>query len=139
MTQYAGSSVETRISQDGVPSGDYLGSYIDNDGVLRAKYSNQKTMDIAKLAVVSFQAPENLVPVSGTMFEASVDVGEMSYLIGPDTNNLNVIVPESVEASNVRVEEEFAEMIKVQRAYNLNSSAFTTANEMVSTVIDLKS
>lgn len=139
MTQYAGSGVETKISQDGVQSGDYLGSYIDNDGVLRAKYSNQKTMDIAKLAVVSFQAPENLIPVSGTMFEASVDVGESSYLIGPDTNNLNIIVPESVEASNVRVEEEFAEMIKVQRAYNLNSSAFTTANEMVSTAIDLKS
>ncbi len=139
MTQYAGSDVETRISQDGVESGDYLGSYIDRDGVVRAKYSNNRTLDIAKLAVVGFQSPENLIPVSGTMFEAGNDVGESRFVIGPDTNNLNVLVPESVEASNVRVEEEFAEMIKVQRAYNLNSSAFTVANEMTSVAIDLKS
>ena len=139
MTQYAGSDVETRISQDGVESGDYLGSYIDRDGVLRAQYTNDKTLDIAKLAVVGFQAPENLIPVSGTMFEATSDVGGSFYVIGSDTENLNVLVPESVEASNVRVEEEFAEMIQVQRAYNLNSNAFTVINEMTSTAIDLKS
>ena len=139
MTQYAGSGVETRISQDGVPSGSYLGSYIDRDGVLRAKYTNDRTLDIAKLAVVGFQAPENLIPISGTMFEADSDVGGSFYVIGSDTENLNVLVPEAVEASNVRVEEEFAEMIQVQRAYNLNSNAFTVINEMTSTAIDLKS
>ena len=39
----------------------------------------------------------------------------------------------------VKGEEEFAEMIQVQRAYNLNSNAFTVINEMTSTAIDLKS
>lgn len=87
---------------------------------------------------MGFTAPENLTPINGTMFEYNSDVGESQYVMGPTTNNTNILVPQSVEASNVNVEEEFSEMIMVQRAYSLNSSAFTAANEMTSVVIDLK-
>lgn len=139
MTQYAGSAGETYVSQDGVKSGDFLKSYIDRDGVVKAQYSNNRTLDIAKIALVGFTAPENLIPINGTMFEASDDVGESTYIMGPNTHNTNILVPQSVEESNVNVEMEFSEMIKVQRAYSLNSSAFTVANEMTTTAIDLKS
>ncbi len=139
MTQYAGSAGETYVSQNGTKSGNYEGSYIDNDGVVKARYSNNRTLNIAKIALVGFTAPENLIPVNGTMFEAGSDVGNSTFIMGPDTNNKNILVPESVEASNVNVERQFSEMIQVQRAYSLNSSAFTTANEMTSVAIDLKS
>lgn len=138
MTQYAGSAGETHISQDGAPSGDFRGSYIDRDGIVKAEYGNGKVLDIAKIALMGFTAPENLTPINGTMFEYNSDVGESQYVMGPTTNNTNILVPQSVEASNVNVEEEFSEMIMVQRAYSLNSSAFTAANEMTSVVIDLK-
>ena len=127
-----------RQSQDGAPSGDFRGSYIDRDGIVKAEYGNGKVLDIAKIALMGFTAPENLTPINGTMFEYNSDVGESQYVMGPTTNNTNILVPQSVEASNVNVEEEFSEMIMVQRAYSLNSSAFTAANEMTSVVIDLK-
>ena len=138
MTQYAGSAGEVYVSQDGDKSGELVSSYIDGDGILKAKYSNDKTVDVAKLAVVSFQSPENLVPVTGTMFEAYSDAGEINYLLDAEKNTTQLVVPQSLEASNVDVEQEFVEMIQVQRAYSLNSSAFTVANEMTSVAVDLK-
>ncbi len=138
MTQYAGSAGETYVSQDGFPGGDFRTSYIDKDGILKAEYGNGRVLDVAKIALVGFQAPENLTPISGTMFEYNSDVGESTYIMGHDTSNSNILVPQSVEASTANVEEEFSEMIVVQRAYSLNATTFTTANEMTSTVIDLK-
>lgn len=138
MTQLAGGSGTTNISQDGNKSGDFVKSYIDNGGVLKALYSNGDTRDCGKIALVGFESPDNLIPVSGTMFEASNDTGATHYVMGPDTNNKNILVPEAVEASNVNVEQEFSNLIVIQRAYTLNSNAFTVADEMTSTAINLK-
>ena len=41
-------------------------------------------------------------------------------------------------AMNVDPSKEFSNLIVVQRAYNLNGTAFTTANEMTQTVVNLK-
>lgn len=139
ITQYAGDDGETYVYQDGAPSGQLVSTFINDKGVLTAKYSNNREVDIAKLAVVGFRAPENLVPVSGTMFEAYSDAGESHYVIGPDTDLTGIVLSQSLEASNVNVEEEFSEMIQVQRAYGLNANAFTVANEMTSVLVDLKS
>lgn len=139
MTQYAGNDGETYVYQDGAPSGQLTDTYINEKGVLVSEYSNKRTVEIAKLSVVGFTAPENLVPVSGTLFEAYSDVGESHYVMGADTDSSNIVLPQSLESSNVDVETEFAEMIQVQRAYSMNANAFTVANEMTSVVVDLKS
>ena len=139
MTQYAGNDGETYVYQDGAPSGQLTDTYINEKGVLVSEYSNKRTVEIAKLAVVGFTAPENLVPVSGTLFEAYSDVGESHYVMASDTDSSNIVLSQSLESSNVDVETEFAEMIQVQRAYSMNANAFTVANEMTSVVVDLKS
>ncbi|MGN0914625.1 MAG: flagellar hook-basal body complex protein [Alphaproteobacteria bacterium] len=139
MTQYAGSTGITKVSQDGRESGNFVRALIDDYGVVKAQYSNGETLNYAKLAIVGFTSPENLTPVNGTLFEANSDTGSSYYVIGADTVNSSVVVPESVESSNVNVEQEFSNLIVIQRAYSLNSSAFTTANEMTSVAIDLKS
>ncbi len=139
MTQYAGSTGITKVSQDGRESGNFIRALIDDYGVVKAQYSNGETLNYAKLAIVGFTSPENLTPVNGTLFEANSDTGSSYYVIGADTVNSSVVVPESVESSNVNVEQEFSNLIVIQRAYSLNSSAFTTANEMTSVAIDLKS
>lgn len=138
MTQLAGSSGTTKVSQDGAPSGSFVKSYIDTDGVVKASYSNGDTINLAKIALVGFTSPESLTPINGTLFEANGETGSSYYVIGPDTVNKNIIVPQAVEASNVNVEREFANLIVIQRAYTINSNAFTTANEMTTVAINLK-
>lgn len=138
MTQYDGGTGITHVSQDGKESGNYQYSYIDDDGVVKAHYSNGKTLNYAKLALVGFTSPENLIPVNGTMFEADANAGGSHYILGPDTTAKGLLQPEAVEASNVNVEKEFSNLIIIQRAYSINSNAFTTANEMTTTAINLK-
>ncbi len=134
MTQMGTSSQVTKIYQNGFPSGTLEGIGFNENGILRAIYSNSNEHIIAKLAVSGFTAPENLIPANTTLFEASGEVGEERYV---DLQDL--IVPESVETSNVNIEQEFTKMISVQRAYSLNSQSFTVNDEMLSLLVDLKS
>lgn len=139
MTQYAGSSGITKVDQDGKPSGNFVKSFIDENGIVKATYSNGETVNYAKLAVVGFASPDNLIPVNNTMFEASNDTGQSFFVIDADSSGKDILAAGSVEASAVNVEAEFSKLIVVQRAYSLNNSSFTANNEMLQTVINLKS
>ena len=139
MTQYAGSSEIVNVSQDGRIGGDYRYSYIDSGGVIQSLYTNGETIASGKLALVGFTSPENLIPINGTLFEASNDTGESFFVVDSTSNDNTALRSESLEDSNVDPSAEFSNLIVVQRAYNLNGTAFTTANEMTQTVINLKS
>ena len=134
MTQLAGGPGTTYVEQDGAQSGDFVKAYIDDKGIVQAYYSNGDNYNFGKLAVVSFSSPENLVPINGTLFEANSATGESTYL---DKNN--IFEAQALEQAAVNVEEEFSNMIVVQRAYSLNTQSFTANNEMLELLIDLKS
>lgn len=134
MTQLGINSAITNIQQNGFPSGNLIALGFNDDGVLSARYSNDNELAIAKLAISGFTAPENLDPYNTTLFEANGEVGNEFYV-----DTLGLIVPESVESSTVNLEDEFARMITVQRAYSLNAQSLTVNDEMISLLVDLKS
>ena len=139
MTQFAGDDVITNISQDGQASSMLKNTYIDSYGVLKAEYNNGAKVNIAKLAVVAFESPENLIQYNGTMFGVSNDTGQSSYLIGPDTVTSSVLTSQAVESSPVNLEKEFSDMVIIQRAYTLNTTSFSTNNEMLQTAVNILS
>ena len=49
----------------------------------------------------------------------------------PGTNGTGVILQGYVETSNVNVVEEMVNMIQTQRAYEINSKAITTSDQML--------
>ncbi len=132
MTQYDGGTGIATINQNGAPSGSFIKSYIDEGGIVKASYTNGNTYNIAKLAITGFTAPNNLLAVDGTLFEATNDVGE-SYFVSD-----NYLVPQALERSTVDIAEEFGTMIITQRAYTSNANAFTVNNEMLQTAVNLK-
>lgn len=134
MTQYAGSSGVTDVKQDGAPSGNFVKSFIDSDGVVKATYSNGKTIEFAKLALTGFESPNNMTPISGTMFQASNESGDSYYL----EDVKNYIAAQSVERSTTNVEDQFSQMVIIQRAYGSNAQTFTVNNEMLQTAVSLK-
>lgn len=134
MTQYDGSSGITNVKQDGKEGGDFKFSAIGEEGIVYASYSNGATVNIAKLALTGFSAPDNLTPVSGTLFEANNATGNSYYL----DSNKEYIKSQALERSTASVETEFSKMVVVQRAYGLNSSAFTTSDEMLQIAVNLK-
>ena len=132
MTQLAGSQGTTYVKQDGAEAGHFMKSFIDKDGIVKAYYSNGDTYNFAKLTLVGFSAPENMTPYEGTMFEANGTTGNSFYV------DNGILVPQSLESSAVNIEEEFSNMIMIQRAYSSNAQTFTTANEMLELLVDLK-
>ena len=134
MTQLAGDQGLTYVDQNGAPGGQFVKSFIDKDGVVKAYYSNGDTHNYAKLALVAFSSPENLVPINGTLFEANAETGQTSYI-----DQENAFRAQALEQSAVNVEEEFSNLLIVQRAYSMNTQSFTAANEMLELLIDLKS
>jgi len=134
MTQLAGDEGITFVEQNGSPAGNFVKSFIDKDGVVKAFYSNGSTYNFGKLAVVAFTSPENLVPINGTLFEANAETGATHYV-----DQGGILESQSLEQSAVNVEEEFSNMIIVQRAYSMNTQSFTAINEMLELLVDLKS
>ena len=49
----------------------------------------------------------------------------------PGLNGLGTIIQGSLEASNVNTVEELVNMIETQRAYEMNSKAIATADQML--------
>ena len=134
MTQYAGSSGITNIKQDGKEGGSFKEASVGKNGVISALYSNGQTVNIAKLALSSFAAPDNLTAISGTLFEANGASGNAALI----EDGGEYLVPQALEQSTANVEKEFSKMVVIQRAYGMNSNAFTVANEMLEVVRDLK-
>ena len=72
----------TKVEQDGSPSGNFVKSFIDGNGIVKATYSNGAEINYAKLAIVGFESSDNLIPVNNTLFEASNDTGIAIMLTG---------------------------------------------------------
>ncbi len=134
ITQLSDVDVKTYIEQNGAPSGSFVKSFIGEDGIVKASYTNGEYYNCGKIALVGFTSPENLSPYEGTLFVANSETGETFY-----ANDSSKLVAGAVEASTVDIETEFSRMILVQRAYSTNANAFTATNEMLQTAVDLKS
>ncbi len=65
------------------------------------------------------------------MFAYNGEAGEMVVI------NSSIIRGESLEGSNVNLEDEFTKMIKVQKAYSSSATAFKTADEMTQEITNL--
>lgn len=134
MTQLAGSSGVVNVEQDGQQGGNFINAFIGPEGIVQASYTNGKTFNIAKLALSSFPSPDNLIPISGTLFEANGSSGQPDYL----DNNKDYIQPQALEQSTATAEKEFGQIILMQRAYTSNANTFTVNDEMLQTAVNLK-
>ncbi|RCX10958.1 flagellar basal-body rod protein FlgG [Extensimonas vulgaris] len=85
---------------------------------------------IGTLAMVNFVNPAGLEPVGDNLYKESVASGTPQGGT-PGTNGLGTIKQGFLENSNVNVVEELVNMIQTQRAYEMNSKAIQTADQML--------
>ncbi len=134
VTQYAdqnGTARVTALGQNGSPSGEVMDIQISNDGRVVANYSNGKTVAVASIPVVSFNADSGLRRLDGGAFEATTEAGP------PILGASGTIVAQSLEASNTDIADEFSKLIVTQQAYNANTRIISTADEMVTEVLNV--
>lgn len=89
--------------------------------------------NVGQIQLADFINPAGLEPVGENLFRESVASGPP--IIGvPGEDERGYLLQGSLETSNVNVVEELVNMIETQRAYEMNSKAISTTDEMLSYV-----
>lgn len=111
---------------------------ISNGGVVSATLPGQndpQTLGEIQLAV--FANPAGLTRIGQNLFQAGGASGEVST-VTPGTAGAGEISQGFIEGSNVQIVEEMVRMILAQRAYETNSKAIQTADDMLAVTNNLK-
>ena len=137
ITQFGSASNLTDQTQDGFTSGSFQKLSIDSTGRVVAQFSNGQTRTLAQIVLNRFTNPNGLARAGENGFAETVDSG--APLAGAPTNNgLGRLISQTVEQSNVDLGKEFVDMIITQRAFEANSKAITSSDEMLQTLVNLK-
>jgi flagellar basal-body rod protein FlgG len=123
-----GMLVEPAIS---VPE-DALSFSIGRDGTVSVvQPGSPDSVQLGEIQLADFINPAGLHPVGENLFAESVASG--APVIGiPGEDEFGPLFQGSLETSNVNVVEELVGMIETQRAYEMNSKAISTTDQMLS-------
>jgi flagellar hook protein FlgE len=137
ITQFGSASNLTNQTQDGFASGSFQSLSIDSEGRVVAQFTNGQTRTLAQVVLSRFTNPDGLTRSGENGFAETVDSG--APLAGAPTNNgLGRLISQTIEQSNVDLGKEFVDMIITQRAFQANSRAITTSDEMLQELVNLK-
>jgi flagellar basal-body rod protein FlgG len=109
-------SLTVTIGQDGVVS-------VTQPGVAAP-------IQIGSLQLATFINPAGLMSQGQNLYQETASSGTPSTTV-PGTNGGGTLSQSYVETSNVNVVEEMVNMIQTQRAYEINSKAITTSDQML--------
>lgn len=138
VTQYAGSTYSLGgLTQNGVPPGSFSGVVTQADGSVIVNYNNGQSRTIAQVPITTFNSPDKLQRQSGQAFTATLESGNPIAELA-NTNGAGNIVISSTEGSNVDIAKEFSQLIVAQQAYAANAKMVTTANQLLTTTLDMK-
>ena len=97
---------------------------------------NAQPQQIGQLNTASFINPAGLEPIGENLYRESAASGAPQAGT-PGTNNLGTVMQGFLESSNVNVVEELVQMIQTQRAYEMNSKAISTSDQMLAKLSQL--
>ena len=104
---------------------------IGGDGTVSVRLPGQpEPVQVGLLQLADFINPAGLEPLGENLF---VETGASGPALecNPGINGLGGLAQGSLESSNVNVVEELVNMIETQRAYEMNSKAISSSDEML--------
>ncbi|HIP53371.1 MAG TPA: flagellar basal-body rod protein FlgG [Chromatiales bacterium] len=105
---------------------------IGSDGVVSALISgNSEPTQIGNIQLADFVNNTGLEAIGENLFRQTAASGA-PQISTPGREGLGTLIQGSLESSNVNVVEELVNMIETQRAYEMNSKAIATTDEMLS-------
>ena len=110
---------------------------ISADGVVSATMPGQAApQQVGNIAMSQFINPAGLEPRGQNLYVETASSGQPQQGT-PGTNGLGTIQQGYLEASNVNVVQELVTMIQTQRAYEMNSKAIQTSDQMLAKLAQL--
>ena len=104
---------------------------VGSDGTVSAQVAgNNAPTNIGNLTLAQFINPTGLEAIGDNLYRESAASGT-PQVDTPGLNGAGTLIQGSLESSNVNVVEELVNMIETQRAYEMNSKAISTTDDML--------
>jgi flagellar hook protein FlgE len=136
ITQQAAASATNATNQNGNGVGTLSSYTVLPDGTVEGQFSNSQTLALGQVAIASFTNVQGLAQTGGNDYQATFASG--APVIGQAGAGGNgTITGGAVEASNVNLSAEFADMIVAQQSYEANAKVLTTLDQVSQATIQL--
>jgi len=135
ITQFDSASTTIAIEQDGYTLGVLSSVAIDDQGIVSGYYTNGQTKTLAQVALANFTNQGGLKKEGDSQYSANEASGS-PIISWAGSNTTTTINAGYLEASNVDLTEQFANMIIAQRALEANAKTISAADTILSTIID---
>jgi flagellar basal-body rod protein FlgG len=110
---------------------------VGEDGTVSVKVPGEPLpQNVGQIQLATFVNPAGLVSRGQNIYEESAASGTPN-LVTPGLDGSGALSQASVETSNVNVVEELVGLIQTQRAYEINSKAISTADQMLAKLVQL--
>lgn len=111
---------------------------INQQGLVMAYVDNDATpVELGQLTLATFVNEAGLKPVGNNLLEETTASGTASTVEAGDAG-IGVIRQGFLESSNVNIIQQITDLIAAQRAYEMNSKAIETADQMLTTANQIK-
>ena len=137
-TEYAGNYAVTDLSGGGYAQGNLSDFLIENDGTVKARYTNGQSKAIARVQLADFKNLNGLQPIGGNEWKATNASGDPLPLGAPGSGVYGLLQSSALEESNVDLTGELVNMIVAQRAYQANAQTIKTEDQILQTLVSLR-
>ncbi len=136
-TQYGESFTVTSVTQDGFTTGRLIGIDVGSTGVVQARFTNGRSLELGQVAIANFANSQGLQQLGNTNWAETFASGQA--LQGQAGNSgFGLIQSGALEASNVDITAQLVNMITAQRNFQANAQMIETADQVTQTIINIR-
>ena len=136
-TQFSEDFSVSQLDQNGFARGVLSGFTVSENGNINARYSNNESQVLGRVALANFNNQQGLRAIGDTNWAETSDSGPV--LVGEaSTSSFGSISSGALEDSNVELTEELVSLILAQRNFQANSQTLETLDELREAIINLR-
>jgi flagellar hook protein FlgE len=136
-TQFGDNFGVSAVQQDGFTTGKLTGISIDTTGVVQARYTNGRSVNLGQIAMANFANPQGLQQLGNASWaQTNASGAAVDGVAG--NSGFGTIESGSVEESNVDTTSALVDMIKAQRDFQANAQMIQTDDQITQTIINIR-
>ena len=137
ISQLNGTNTVDLTYDDGLPLGTLESYSISRMGLVVGTFTNGSVRQLGQLALAEFNNAAGLSKAGNNLMVESPNSGSPRHSV-PGAGGLGMVTSGFLEASNVDLANEFANMIVAQRGFQANSRIISVSDEVLQELVTLK-
>jgi flagellar hook protein FlgE len=137
VTGFAAVSSVSSANQDGFSVGELRVLTINQDGLISGVFTNGVTLELARLALATFNNGNGLLKAGQNTY-IDTNASGPATIGAANTGGRGIVRSNSLELSNVDITQEFTDLIVSERGYQANSRIITTTDSVIQEALNLK-